>query len=240
MFKALKKFVCGDEKPNVNDVLFNLMYFTDVEVNELMKSVSTNEDFITKVLVPFNFMIIPLLLGARCIKTKNGNWSLLFNEYSLSEKETKQILFLVGKFYNFSESFYETLVDNSSDDIENIPEPEISFKKVRISEIPESLFGKNGNDGIIAQRIDPITAQRLVDEGKEIGAAIKKKALCIEAGIGAAIIAALAGGGYYLYNHNKSDETSDSTEVMTDDTENEDITNVEPVEDVVIVSTDEV
>lgn len=237
MFKALKKFVYGEEKPKVNDILFNLMYFTDVEVNELMKSVRTDEDFITKVLIPFNFMIIPLLLGARCIKTKNGNWSLLFNEYSLSEKETKQILFLVGKFYNFSESFYETLTDNSSDDIENIPEPLISFKKVRISEIPESLFGKNGSDGIIAQRIDPITAQRLVDEGKEIGAAIKKKAILMEVGIGTLIGAALGVGGYYMYNR-KDDESTDDETVVT--TENEDdVIDVEPVEDIVVVSTDE-
>ena len=122
-------------------------------------------------------------------------------------------------------------------DIENIPEPLISFKKVRISEIPESLFGKNGSDGIIAQRIDPITAQRLVDEGKEIGAAIKKKAILMEVGIGTLIGAALGVGGYYMYNR-KDDESTDDETVVT--TENEDdVIDVEPVEDIVVVSTDE-
>ena len=213
MLECVKNLFGGEkkEKKSVSDVLFDLMFFVDTEAPKLVNSAKTEEDYVRKVLVPFNYILVPVTLGAKIYKTKEGELSLLFREYDLSEKEIQQLAYLADKLDEMSEEFYKNLdMSTTTDDITKIParRDDIIFEKeISIKKIPEIVFGRNYN-GLVSKRINGEIVLQLAQNGKKIAEAIKKKTMWIYGGVISTLLIVAATGGFFYYKKNSTEETT--------------------------------
>jgi len=216
------------ETKTVSDIMFDIMFFIDTEAPKLMHSVKTEEELIRKIIVPFNYLLVPVTLGAKVYKTKEGELSLLFREYDLSEKEISQLAYLADKFNDEIEEFYKNLqvVSDDDTDITKIParrDNVIFEKEVSIKKIPEIVFGKC-YDGLISKRINGNIVEKLAANGKEIANAIKKKTMWIYGGIISTLLVVATTGGFFYYKKKSDDETTvESSETEIIDVETSDV-----------------
>lgn len=230
MFEFVKNFF-NEEKPEAKDVIFNIMYFVESSIPEIMKNVTSDDDFRTKVLIPFNYLVIPFILGGRVIKSNKLGTTIVFNEYELSEKEIKQVAFLYHKFNETADAFYTTL-QSDSQNIQVIPERKkkaiaINPKDLKISDIPGIVLGKDGNEGLINQRLSSSVICKLAENGKEISKAIRFRNTMIWGGSILTLVAIGAGVGYFFYNRGKDENSETTTVVAEDESSDEEIIDAE-------------
>jgi len=220
MLNFVKKVfgIHDDDKRSISDVLFDMMYFVDNKVPLLLNKVMTDDQLVTKVIVPFNYMLIPLALGARVIESSDKkSIKMLFGEYDISEKEMNQLMYLADKLQKLIAAEYHNN-NNSPDDITNIPQHTKTVDlnaKIEIKKIPEYIFGENG---MACNIMTAETVKGLVKSGKEIYSSIKKKCALIYGSSAVLIIAASAVGAYFFANgRNTVSENSDETNTSSTD-----------------------
>ena len=226
-FDAVKRIFSG-KKGNEKTVDQRLLeFFEQVDrVNyELSKKVVCQENFERDYLIPFNKSLFSICLGAKIVKTSDGNLKVKFNNHHKLSDDQERHLWKIARYMgdttkicaqghriigNDGKSQYKPLdmVDDINDE-----------GPISVEEISKMLLNN------LAAVPNEELAKKLIEIGKQLAAKITKNRIIIAAGVG--IIAASVAAGVCIYNKRKNS----SIEIKEEENSSDESEEVKIIED---------